>query len=371
MRNYLKKRDGGALVMVILVMMIMVILGTALLSISLNENKQASRENNRIEAYYLARSGVAATAAWILGPDTTPDDIAQIINKKSDNKSYGKGNFNVEVIKDPSTEDLVLVGTGTVNGVSNTTRMIIEKSSDTSDKIMFDYSIYLMNNVTFTGNVTINGSLGHPDDVTVQFTGNSKLTGLEEEVDITYTAAKIPVSDKTFAVMNPSDIFFTEEFNTIEFSNGLKLTSGNDLTIHTGSGSGEVNLIIAGDFIFGKKNHSDLVILGDKRLNIYVTGNVDIISDINNSGSPQKLLFLMDGSNSFNLASNVVFNGFIYAPNGSFKSQGNAMIKGAIIAKNVELGGTPFADGYLFNPDADNIEIPLIKIYSKGTWLDW
>lgn len=251
MYKYIRNREGGALIMVILVMVIMTILGTTLLSISLAENKQAIIENNRIEAYYLARSGVESTAAWILGSETTQEEIDQIVNKISEDSSLGNGKFNVEVIKNPDNEDLVIIGTGYVNGISSTTRMIIEKSRETSDDLKFDYSVYLMNNTTYNGNITINGSLGHPEGVTVIFTGNAKLNGTKEEKNINYVIAKIPDTNKTMTITDPPEIVFADEINTIKFDNGIN--TKNDLNIYTGSGTGEVNVVVNGDFTYGKK----------------------------------------------------------------------------------------------------------------------
>jgi len=60
-----KKTKGSALIVVIMVMAVMTILGTSMLNISLSETKQASNEDKRIQAHYLARSGAEATlSAW-------------------------------------------------------------------------------------------------------------------------------------------------------------------------------------------------------------------------------------------------------------------------------------------------------------------
>jgi len=368
MKKYFKNAKGGALVMVLLVMVIMTILGTTLLSISLAENKQAIRENNRIEAYYLAKAGVEATASWILRPETTPDQIDQLIAKTSNNIDYGNGEFNVEVIKSPDNDDLVLIGNGIVNKVTSSTRMIIEKSNDPIDNLKFDYSVYLMNDTTYNGNLTIDGSLGHPEDVTVSFSGNSKLTGSQEAKNIEYVISKTPKSDKTITLTDPSQIVFDENIKTIMFANGID--TDKTIEIITGTESGEVNIVVNGNFIYGKKNHSVMKITGNKKLNIYVKDSVNINADVNIDKEPQKLLFLLESTGSFIIDTNVVFNGFVYAPKGIFETKGNANIKGAIIADKVFFKGTPFAEGYVFNPDDDSIYIPHPSIYSKGTWID-
>ena len=58
----LRKNKGTALIVVIMVMAVMTILGVAILNISLS---QASNEEKRIQAHYLAHSGAEATlSAW-------------------------------------------------------------------------------------------------------------------------------------------------------------------------------------------------------------------------------------------------------------------------------------------------------------------
>lgn len=56
---------GSALVMVMLVIIIVPIIIFALFSLSVSENQLVNREYDDQKAYYLARSGAAATANWI------------------------------------------------------------------------------------------------------------------------------------------------------------------------------------------------------------------------------------------------------------------------------------------------------------------
>lgn len=59
-RGFMQKfrKKGVALVTVIIIMGILVILGTALLSVGVSETKNASWEKSRVQAHYLGRSGV-------------------------------------------------------------------------------------------------------------------------------------------------------------------------------------------------------------------------------------------------------------------------------------------------------------------------
>ena len=378
MKRHLQSNTGGVLVLVLLVMMTMTILGATLLSVSLSDNKQSILENNRLEAYYLARSGVEATAAWILSAETTSQDINKIIDKKSEESSLGKGTFFVEVSKDPINDDLVLKGTGVVNGVSSSTRMLLEKSSGLNDDLKFDYSIYAGDILLFSGNSWTNGEVGYGGEGEPTLNGN-KAESLREHIEkifINYPIPKIPEPDAVESTMEPHNIVFDDKINTIEFSNGIIFPSDTkrDLIINTESAVGDVNIIVRGNFEFDVQKEYGLHIVGDNRVNIYVTGNVVYNKgDINSGGSPHQLLFLMDSTGSFAYNTNAnqgSFNGFIYAPKAKFILGGNSSFKGAIIAQETTLHGTPFVDGYVFNPDEDNIVIPNQQLYSKGTWLE-
>ena len=370
---HIKKRKGGALIMVILVMLIMIILGTTILSISVTENKQAIREKNRIEAYYLARSGVEATAAWITDPDRKAEEIDKIINNKSHYNDFGNGKFNVEIIEDSESEDLIIISANAiVNNVSSQSRLVINKKSISEESLKFQYTIYAGSNLTVKGNTKITGEVAYGEQKNL--TNNVSINVGDKPTEIDYPILPVPKADK--------DINLGEEIVFDENVKSIKIKGKNDeedisikknLEINTGKGEGEVNLIVDGNFDFGKNHHDELTIKGKRKLNIYVNGDVNIDGNINPGSSRQNLLFILSGTGNFNLSNNnnhSEFNAFIYAPEATFITGGNSNMKGAIIAKNVEMTGTPFAKGYNFDSENGNIAIPFSEVYSRGEWLD-
>ena len=58
-----QNRKGSALVTVIIVFLVMSILGSAVLAISLSENRQVMIQENRMKSYYTARGGADAVAS--------------------------------------------------------------------------------------------------------------------------------------------------------------------------------------------------------------------------------------------------------------------------------------------------------------------
>lgn len=60
-----KKKKGAALIVVLMIITFMALLGVSALQVSLSESKQASSEDKKLQAHYLAQSGAEATLkAW-------------------------------------------------------------------------------------------------------------------------------------------------------------------------------------------------------------------------------------------------------------------------------------------------------------------
>ena len=127
-----KKNKGAALIVVIMVMAVMTILGATILNISLSQTMQASNEDKRIQAHYLARSGADATlSAWKSAPiGSKPigacspvylDSLNQFVYIKPSNMI---GEFNV-IITNPDSVTTIITSIGTVGNVIQTTTVTI------------------------------------------------------------------------------------------------------------------------------------------------------------------------------------------------------------------------------------------------------
>ncbi|MBU3153367.1 hypothetical protein [Clostridium estertheticum] len=121
-----KKSDGSALIVVIMVMVVMMILGAAILNVSISQTMQASNEDKRIQAHYLARSGAEATLnAWKSATSNKPNgscgtvylnNLNQFVNVDS-SKTIGK--FDV-TITNPDSVTTIITSKGTVGNVIQT-----------------------------------------------------------------------------------------------------------------------------------------------------------------------------------------------------------------------------------------------------------
>ncbi|MCB2295209.1 pilus assembly PilX N-terminal domain-containing protein [Clostridium algoriphilum] len=127
-----KKNKGSALIVVIMVMAVMTILGATILNISLSQTKQASYEDKRIQAHYLARSGAEATlSAWKNATSNNKpngscstiylNNLNQFVNVESSNMI---GKFDVIITK-PDGVTTIITSVGNVGNVIQTTTVTI------------------------------------------------------------------------------------------------------------------------------------------------------------------------------------------------------------------------------------------------------
>lgn len=130
-----KKNKGSALIVVIMVMVIMTILGAAILNISLSQTMQASNEDKRIQAHYLARAGAeAALSAWKdADNDNKPSGVSNPVYLNSSNvfvytqTANMIGQFDVNVSPVEQGKDTVITSKGTVGNVTQTVKVTIKE----------------------------------------------------------------------------------------------------------------------------------------------------------------------------------------------------------------------------------------------------
>ncbi len=88
-----QSQRGSALILIIVIFAVLAIIGTAVLNLSLSENKQTIFQENELKSYYAARSGVEAMASYLIGK---PDEIENIIDETGAGSIDGR-TFKVKV----------------------------------------------------------------------------------------------------------------------------------------------------------------------------------------------------------------------------------------------------------------------------------
>jgi Tfp pilus assembly protein PilX len=116
----LRNKKGSALTLVMFVMVLLTILGLTLLTVSLAEAKAAIRQEKKVQAYFIAKSGADAYAkAYMDAPESVNTSTPYI------NQPLGEGHYNVMIneFKDPvdgKVTDVDIISTGVVGDTQET-----------------------------------------------------------------------------------------------------------------------------------------------------------------------------------------------------------------------------------------------------------
>jgi type II secretory pathway pseudopilin PulG len=155
----IKNEKGFALLLVLVTMLIMAVLGTVLISVSTSQVKEAVKQQDRIQAHYLAYYGAQATVDWILSGNIVPEGSSNTV-------TLDNGSFAINV--DTSNQDqLLITAQGTVNSYSETVNVLLTKQGGgSSGEFPFptDMAIFAIGQ----------GTQSNP---AIKLTGSSKIIG--------------------------------------------------------------------------------------------------------------------------------------------------------------------------------------------------
>ena len=95
----LREERGASLVSAMMVLVVFLLLGTSLVTLTLSDFRMSTYEQQRLEAYYLANSGASSMVSWIRHKTTLnqKSEIDAILGVTSDAVSFGRGSFHVSV----------------------------------------------------------------------------------------------------------------------------------------------------------------------------------------------------------------------------------------------------------------------------------
>lgn len=349
----LKNNKGMTIPLVIITMLILSILGSSLLAMAMAQNKHSDRDESRIQAYYLARSGVEATETWLR---SNIDEFNNIKDKTSSPStligSEVDGYFTVKVTGSIDSY-IIIEGTGYVNGVNASAAKSLNLSnSDSNDKV-FDHTVYGDTLVTLGGNTEIatGSTVGYGNELVLNGVKEDDIDSFQDDKDLpppnfptTMDEAKYldysPSGDFTLNTLEDSSEYFYSEykdsyiFKVFTYNNNKK-----QFTVNTGSEGNIVRLLVK-DFDFQK---GELVIDGQGRLEIYVTHSMNINGAVNQTGTAKQLVILLGQGSYFNLTGNAPFTGVIYGPEAEIYLGGTGDFTGAVIGSITTLQGTPIA----------------------------
>jgi len=164
-----KKNKGFALVLALVISVflfsLIAILGTSMVY----EVKQASFQQKKTQAYYIARAGAVATGKWInsLSGSGLDNFNSEIFPVHSIVQNFGGGTFQVTLTQTSDQKQLLIVSTGSVANGKNpdgTTSYVTDTATEELNKVTSNNATQIKSVIYANGNIiitsTVNGNIG-------------------------------------------------------------------------------------------------------------------------------------------------------------------------------------------------------------------
>ncbi len=354
----IKSENGSALPLTMIVVLVLSLLGFTLFAFSMAETRQVFRDENKMKAHYLARSGAHAVAEYIID---NPENVVDLINSsESELVSYGDGTIKVLVYGNPFDEVYVR-SNGEFNGVNQSVVVTVKNMG-------IDFPVY-GNAVTFTaqGNnaaAIFGGDAVYGDENGKNFADVIVKEGLAFNEYFAFEQVVLPCEDQklqifygTCPVTPGANINSGQEINETGSYGTIKLNGGN---LHIGANNllGNHILLKATSIDLGGNakmtvsldnniiaivvdnleftGNSRIIVEGDGHLLIYIKqlfeGRSDFVID-NDTDTHVNVYVLEDAE--FKLAGTPNFTGAVYAPDATVSLSGNSSVFGWIIANTI------------------------------------
>ncbi len=342
------EQSGYTLIMTLIVMVVLMILGTALLNLSVAENRFTNRNEDKLQAYYIARSGAQAIADYMVADDD--GDADNLIGKTSDsNNQIGNGNFIVSVEQDPSNATLIhITSTATHNGVTQDASLLLTKGTTGTPEVLNHAIVgdhYIGPNNGNANGATITGSIATKTTGGIGIDPN-KVTVTGDE--ITDTTMEIPLVNIPAGAI---DITSTvQDINGTTVNLPIALTNSDNEYIYQADSISVKNggLVAVPNPSWTGEGPSTIT-------HLYVEGDVSIETNGVLTGSSDSYLYIyVKGDHTVTFkGAGAVNNVFIYAPESTveWNNAQHGELNGGIVGETVHLFNHTTIT---YNPDMAN-----------------
>ena len=350
----LVNKKGHSLPAVIIITAILFILLAAAIQISAAENIFTGKNEDKVKAYYIARSGAHSIAEYMLND---PGNASDLIGKTSDvNTQVGGGSFTVSVEEDVSNNVIIITSVGEFNGVQQTAKVKVARTGSGVGGI-FNHAIVAKENVSVVNTsgqgIEITGSVASQSGTISLGTHGYASGGVLIDENIIFPPIVEPPDrdpaisyDHVYSVIT-TNLTITSDENNPKYVYATGVTLQNETV--TISGNGVVHLFVDGDIDMGTNSRFNAP---TGKLYIYVIGNRTV-----------KLW----GAGSQN-------NVYIYAPDSDISwnnAQPNNYLFGGLIGKTITLHNQLKIE---HNPEMVNqidLDSGAIGVtYTGYTWID-
>jgi len=388
----LQKHKGSSLILVIATVGVLLILCSALGTGVVWEANNARNQEKKTQAYYIARSGAAATAKYIGAMNNT--DMSTLVSQlplKSDNNIFGNGTFNIAV---PTITDgqLLIKSTGSVkNGtnsdgtakyITDTVTVVLNNTiSPTITTALFASTKITLNGGSETGDIGTNSIEAN----SIEYYNSGIINGNVIISNNAIPAVVVVNKDPTWivpatVVVSPNNVVgnypipvmpsfpsgLTTRPNislngdasaTISadgYYNSVVIDNNTTLTIDTSSGDRNIRINNL-NIIQGK-----IIITGGNKVNLYVStcSNINgyINSDGNLNGDKNKLKFYCNNTAPFTFNGSTHIYGSVIWGTGALTFTGSGAIIGNLTSSGTYIyfnGGSFLDSQILYAPNAD------------------
>lgn len=324
MLKRLNNEKGSTLALVLIVMAVLSVLGAAVLNVAVAETRFAVRAEDRLQAYYIARSGAQAVAEYMMS--VPPADANKLLDRTSDpNYQIGGGSFVVTVSQSTELDSVSIVTITSVGEYRGATQTVKIRVSTSPGGDIFQHAIAARSTVT---------------------TANTAGSGIK--ISGSVVSKTVMPSLGTHGVATSTGVDATLVFPPIV------LPEGEEYTPIPGYTYGDVfrGYTFGGTFPTGvtyvrvtsvslMSSSQNIVVQGDRVVHMYVDGDVQIDKGAITIGDNAAFFMYVSGNRSINFkGSGATKNVMIYAPDSTVtwnNAQNNATFNGAIIADSVIL----------------------------------
>ena len=369
MRLIQSKRDGFAIATVLCVVVLLLIIGTGLLSVGMHQRMRGVRTSSEISARCSADAGLTKALAEMnkmLNLKTWNDTSLPSATDERLLNSDSIFSYNVAKIITADGNDLY-----TIQSTGNSSRSRKTVNATLELKGIFEYAIYVADTLDLKNGTSITAYNQKPGDHPLQIGTNSTASGaitakigvtidgdvvvgvggdagtvIDSKAEAAISGQTYPslIKNKTPAIKVPKYLLEMPSSGTITDSttistsatyDGINLLGTDPNGMSTITIDGKVEIYVLGDIILG--NGDEIQILPGSTLTIYLAGNLTIDNGgaINNLTMDAKALKIygLDTCTSIDFKNSADFYGAIYAPEADILLRNGAQVYGAMVGK--------------------------------------
>ena len=363
------ENDGFALASVLIIMLVLMILGTVLLSVVFSDTKHAIYSENNLEAHFLARSGADIVSNAIIANRAIPSGVIGVKQDLSD--TFGTKSYTVQAITTVGNKVNVVVN-GEANGITDT--VTLELDIVAGAETVFQRPFHVNNPV-----VSTNLDINYPVAFTAaERLAHAPLSGADAQpfvypspTIVTPTLAQnspyaLSITNGQTVQLNTSKSFSSVTINGGHFR--LNSVTGSTLqlvmnTLSVGKhGSNEGVIEVTGDgnvelYINSMTFNQDsqVLITGNARVKIFVMTMAMInnpLTYVSNASisTPDQLLIILNDNAELDLGSNAKLTAYIYGPKATiYMNSNNTTVNGSIIGSVFNKNGSSNAPNGIIN----------------------